>query len=235
MIKMVVSSFYNTLLDSEDAIPASTMLEIERIRKKNILFSICTNRTYEEVLEYNKDFPFIDYIISLNGSCIYDVLNNKALYKNKLTKANVKKISTIYDKYNITYYSDTGIYTKYKDVEELDVYKIEIELKDKDNDLEKITKLNINKSILEKDNKLYLEVTSNKSNMFNGVDKISIKTGIKLNEILVIASNESDIPLVSNIKNSYIMKNSNELLKKLNTKKTLSNDSKGVEKVLEIL
>ena len=40
MIKMVVSSFYNTLIDNEEAIPVSTMLEIERIRKKGIIFSV---------------------------------------------------------------------------------------------------------------------------------------------------------------------------------------------------
>ena len=59
MIKMVVSSFYNTLIDEEDAIPTSTMLEIDRIRKKGIIFTICTNRLYTELLEYNRDFPFI--------------------------------------------------------------------------------------------------------------------------------------------------------------------------------
>lgn len=232
MIKMVVSSFYNTLVDSEEAIPTSTMLEIERIRKKGIVFSVCTNRTYQEVLEYNKDFPFIDYIISLNGSYTYDVSKNKALYKNKLTKAIVKKIATMYENYKLIYYSEDNIYYNY--VEDIDIYKIEIEIKDR-KDVKEIAKLNINKSILEKDDKLYLEITSNKSTMFTGVDKISIKTGIKLNEVLVIVANESDLSLVSNIKNSYIMKNSSNLLKKTNTKKTLSNDSKGVEKVLNVL
>ena len=64
MIKMVVSGFYNTLLDEEEAIPTSTMLEIERIRQKGVAFTICTNRLYTEVLDYNKDFPFLDYIVS---------------------------------------------------------------------------------------------------------------------------------------------------------------------------
>ena len=80
MKKMVVISFYHALIDEESAISQSIMLEIERIRKKGILFCVCTNGTYQEVLEYNKDFPFIDYIISLNGSYIYDVLKEQ---KNK--------------------------------------------------------------------------------------------------------------------------------------------------------
>jgi hydroxymethylpyrimidine pyrophosphatase-like HAD family hydrolase len=42
MIKIVVSSFYNTLINYEEAIDASTMLEIDRIRNKGILFTILT-------------------------------------------------------------------------------------------------------------------------------------------------------------------------------------------------
>ena len=92
MIKMVVSSFYNTLINEEDAIPTSTMLEIERIRQKGIIFTMCTNRQYQEILDYNKDFPFVDYIISLNGSLVYDVAKDKIIYQKKLTKTIINKI-----------------------------------------------------------------------------------------------------------------------------------------------
>ncbi len=70
MIKMFISSFYNTLIDEEDAIPTTTMLAIDQLKQKNILITIITNRLQNEVLYYNKDYPFIDYIISLNGSII---------------------------------------------------------------------------------------------------------------------------------------------------------------------
>ena len=39
MLKMVSSSFYNTLIDNEEAIPKTTMLEKDRIIKKNILLN----------------------------------------------------------------------------------------------------------------------------------------------------------------------------------------------------
>ncbi|MBQ9018728.1 MAG: HAD hydrolase family protein [Bacilli bacterium] len=92
MIKMVVSSFYNTLINKEEAIDMSTMLEIDRIRNEKVLFTISTNGLYKEILDYNKDFPFVDYIISLNGSYIYDVLKDKCIYKQKIAKIDVKKI-----------------------------------------------------------------------------------------------------------------------------------------------
>ena len=88
MLKMIVSSFYNTIIDYEEAISASTVLEIDRIRKKGIVFSVCTNRQYQEILDYNHDFHFVDYIVSLNGSYVYDVNKSKCLFKKKISLTN---------------------------------------------------------------------------------------------------------------------------------------------------
>ena len=95
MIKMIVCSFYNTLINDEEAIPTTTMLEIERLKKKGIIFAICTNDLYQDVLDYNRDFPFMDYIISLNGSYVYDVERKRCLFKSKLSLPNLKKVKEI--------------------------------------------------------------------------------------------------------------------------------------------
>ncbi len=232
MIKMVVSSFYNTLLDEEEAIPTSTMLEIERIRKKGIPFCICTNRLYTEVLEYNKDFPFVDYIISLNGAFIYDVLKNQVLLKSKLSLPNIKRIQSIYDKYEMNYYTESDVYHSLDEVGDKDIYKIEV-LIDDDKEKDKISKYNLNASILEWDNKKYLEITSNRSSMFQGVDRVSIKLNINLNDLVVIGANESDVSLIGAIPRNFVMKNSCRELLKMDVKKTSSNTSKGVERVLK--
>ena len=232
MIKMVVSSFYNALIDKEEAIPTSTMLEIERIRKKGILFSVCTNRLYQEVLDYNKDFPFLDYIISLNGSYIYDVAKDKCLQQNKLTSSTTKKIAKIYEGYPIYFYTEQEVLKSLEEVGEKSIYKIEVELKDI-KDIKKIQKLNVESSIFQYQEKKYLEITSHKSSMFSGVDQVSLKTGTNLKEIVAICSNESDYSLVKNITRSYIVENSCEKLKKATKRITSSNDNKGVENILK--
>ena len=232
MVKMIVTSFYNTLIDKEGAIPTTTMLEIERIRKKGIIFSICTNRTYQELLEYNHDFPFVDYIISLNGSYIYEVNSEKCLFKSKISDINLKKINSTFEDYKKIYYTKDNMYYNFEDAKEQDIYKIEIELEN-DIDLKSIDKIKASKSIIEIDNKKYLELTSSKCNMFTGVDKISLKNNILLKEILVICSNDSDYQLVNNIPNNYVMKNGNSKLLKIAKKKTATNDKKGVEEILK--
>ena len=232
MIKMVVSSFYNTLIDSEDAIPTSTMLEIERLRNKKILFTVATNGLYEEVLDYNKDFNFVDYIVSLNGSYIYDVSKQKCIFKKKISPTMIKKILSIYSEDIITYYSDKTSYNEYDESKE--TYKVEIELTDNDEDkLSKIKKLKLNYSILYHNNKKYLEITNSNASIFNGIDQISLKNNFDLKDIITICGNDSDTAVVQNIKNSYVVENADKNLKSISKNITLSNNNKGVERVLQ--
>ncbi len=229
MIKLVVSSFYNTIIDSEEAIPTSTVLEIDRIRNKKGLFAICTNRFYQEILDYNHDFPFVDYIISLNGSYVYDVNKNKCLFKKKISLTNLNKVSELFAGYKINYYTETDVY---KEIPDKDIYKVEVEIKDR-SELDKLTKINLNYSIFELNNKMYLEFTNNKVSMFTGVDQIGLRNNIPLNEVLVIGGNESDIELVSNIHHNYVVANASKELMKFAKKKTTSRDEKGVERILK--
>ena len=231
MIKMIVSSFYNTLINDEEAIPSTTMLEIERIRKKGIIFVVTTNGLYQEVLDYNKDFPFIDYIVSLNGGVVYDVLKRKVIHKKKLTISSLKKILAL-DIDDISLYTEDSKISPKKELIDDNIYKIEIK-EPKQQLLDRIKKINVNYSTLIKNKNKYLEIVSQKVSMFYGIDQIALKNNIDLKEILVIAGNESDLSMINNIKNSFIVENCSEELKKAKAKKTYSNSQKGVENILK--
>ena len=228
MIKIVVSSFYNTLINYEEAIDTSTILEIDRIRNKGVLFVVSTNRDYKEILEYNRDFPFVDYIIALNGSYVYDVLNKKCIYKQKIAKLDVKKIYNSFKRSKIYYYTENNVYTNYNETLNKNVYKMEIE----DADNITIDDDNCSYTILLKDDKKYLEITSNKCNSYIALEKIKSNNNIKDNEVLVITGVDSDSILTSKTKKSYTVENASNNLKALAKNITSNNDSKGVEKVL---
>ena len=232
MIKLVISSFYNTLIDSEEAIARTTISEIDRIRKKGIYFSVSTNGLNQEVLDYNKDFSFVDYIISLNGSCVYDVNKNKYIFQKKLTTTSIQKIMKLFVDNNIIFYSKENSFDSYP--EDCDIYKMEIEI-DSVKEKEKLLKINVNSSILERDNKIYLEITASKASVFQAIDQISLKSNISLKDILVICGNNSEISLVNNIVNNYVVKNAPKELLDIAKKKTESNDNNGVERVLKTL
>lgn len=229
MKKIVVSSFYNGLINYEEAIPVSTMLEIERLRKKEIAFSVCTNRLYTEVLDYNRDFPFLDYIIALNGSYIYDVQKKKCLFKKKLTKKVLEKIDTHFSNAKIYYYTATAVLETINPQE--DIYKVEIELSSNKYDDDFLEKIPVNISIFNYNQKKYLEITSSLTENYLALTKIASMKGLE--PIAAIVANEADLSLVKNLKLCYVMDNAPSILKKYSKLRTTSNDSKGVELILK--
>jgi len=217
MIRMVISSFYNTLIDKEEAIPTSTMLEIDKLRNKGITFSICTNRSKEDVLYYNHDYPFIDYILSYNGNYIYDISKDKIIYSKPLTKSIIKEIEKIYKDYKITYYEEDN-----------KTYKLEIKVKKKDiNLIDKLNNLDISKSIFTYNKEYFIEITSH--SIIDGINKLKIPT----TEIVSIIGNNSEKELINIIEKTYIVSNSSKELKEKSNYKTKSNNSHGVEQVIK--
>lgn len=232
MVKIIVSSFYNTLINSEEAIPISTMLEIERVRKKGIVFSVCTNNLPADVLYYNRDFPFLDYLIALNGAYVYDVKKEKCIYQKKLSLVTVKKIQKIFSNYKLKLYTLTKCLDNIEGITE-DIYKITVEIPKKKVDIKELEALNITYSFLKLNNKIYLELTSNLTNNLKALEKILTRNKISLTETLVIAGNEADLPLIKNIPNNYLVSNSPKELKEFASGRTKSNNLKGVEQVLK--
>ena len=221
MIRMLISSFYNTLIDKEEAIPMSTMLEIDKLRNKGILFSVCTNRDKDSVLYYNHDYPFIDYVIAYNGNYIYDVNKDKYLYKKPLNKSVVQEIEKLFKGNELNYYKEDN-----------KVYKIEIKVKKNEFKLiDKLKNIDIKSSIFKYNKEYFIEITS--SNITNAVKYLSTKLKLSPTDIASVIGNLSEKELIDNIENTYVVSNSPKEVKKLTSKKTKSNNSKGVENIIK--
>lgn len=205
MVRMVLSSFYNTLINEEESINQSTMIEIDGIRNNHILFGIITNRGIEDILYYNHDFPFIDYIFALNGSLIYDVEKNQIVHKINLDKTIVKEISNLYKNHKIIYYTEEK---EYSFIPEEDVYKIEIEM-DKRKENPFLKKYPVKASIFEWDNKTYLEITKEDIQVL--LKEFIDKNNIKQEEIISIIGNESEKSIKKVIENTYELQKPNEI------------------------
>lgn len=218
MIKMIVSSFYNTIIDEEDAIPTSTMLAIDEQKQKQTTLTILTNRLQEEVLYYNQDYPFIDYIISLNGSIIYDVKKNKVTELRSFTKIELKQISQTFKDKEIWYYTKNEVLNI---IPQEAVYKIEIQgIKEWKNN-------QFYTSVLKRNKKTYLEI--GKNTIYDALKKLKIKE----DEILGIIGNDSEACLLNKIPKIYVVRNASEYLKKQTNNLTKSNKCKGVEAVIK--
>ena len=218
MIKMLVSSFYNTIIDEEDAIPTSTMLMIDQMRQQKVLLTIMTNRLQEEVLYYNHDYPFIDFIISLNGSIIYDVNHNKTIELRSFTKKELEEIKEEFKNKEINYYTKEDVF---KDIPQESVYKIEIK------GVKQWKKGKYNTSLLKRGKETFLEICKNTP--YDAIQKLKIKE----DEIVSIIGNESEESILKHIKDTYVVRNASKKLKENTSLLTKSNKSKGVEAIIK--
>ena len=256
MYKMVVSSFFNTLIDSEEAISYSTMKEIDKLRREyGVIFTIMTDSPLNLVIDYNRDFPFIDYIIAFNGGYVYDVLNRKVISKKSMGVLTIKKIYRLFSELNICFYTlEYGAYwgsylekhysfkindfSSFLDSHRLDVYKIAI-ICDNKLQVRRVLKsiddyeVNVDTKIVEKDGKIFVELYSKMNDKLNGIMKIAKLNKIEMDDILAIVCSDSDINVAKSVGKSVVVSNGSNKVKKYCKEETLSNDDKGVEAVLK--
>ena len=254
-MKMVVSSFNKTLINSEEAISYSTMVEIDRIRNNGDKFSIMTRESLRKVIDYNKDFPFIDYVISFNGAVVYDVVNKDFLYKKNISNSCVKKIYKLFKNYDLGFYNLDycgyfGTYCdKYNGKLEDDfnnyllnnkdnVFKIEIICKNKKDVTSVLDTINnqeitVNTVVNEKDNLFFIEIYNKVVNKLSGLKKISSLLNIKMKDIIGIGCSNSDICVLEKVGSSFAMGNASRDVKDVSLEVVGTNEEKGVQEVLK--
>lgn len=256
MYKLVVSSFDKTLIDDDFAIPISTVLTIDSIRRRGCKFVVATNRGVSFIKEYIKDVNFIDYIASLNGSYIYDVMREKVIYDKRITLEIIRKIikkykDTVCNIYLCTDHSkcilkdkiinkDDIIIRDFEDfIKNNKVYKIEIHTPN-NKTCKKIEKeikemdIPICMNVGEYEDKDYLvEITANNINKCSAIEKICNIEKISLSDVLFIGSSYNDLSLIKKVGQSVSTANSISEVKKKTSIHTSSNNEKGVEKIIK--
>lgn len=251
MYKMVVSDFFGTLINSEEAISLSTMIELDRIRKEGVLFTITTSKSARLVVDYNKDFPFIDYIVTFNGGYVYDLNNNQVIYDKGLGVTVLRKLYKMFsDKdlcfYTLNYCNYTGKY-KDKDYSEMlidvlpfieenknGIYKLKIcccGLREAHEVKSKIEECGLKVvCYIKQDYGVYVvEVTNASNSKLLGIKKILRNNKISLDEVMAICSSSSSVELVSEVGLGISVRNAESGVKKCAKEETLSNEEKGVE------
>ena len=124
-MKKVAICKFEDLIGKEDAISVNTMLSIEKIKNKKYLLLVHSNKNLEELLYYNRDFPFIDYIVSEKGYYFYDVKKGKKVINNKFSKQIINKICKMFKNRTIKFIGENGI-IKENRIRDEDIYEINI-------------------------------------------------------------------------------------------------------------
>ena len=213
-MRVIVSGFYNTLIDKEGAIPTSTMFEFDRLKPKGVKLILLYQRMLEDVLYYNASFPFIQYIIAYNGSILYDVEEEKILYRKELDDGVVAEIEKRIDPTRMIYYTEKG---GVRERPNESIYKIEIESFQKKDQL-LLSDLNVFLSSFDVNGKSYLEISP--TTFYQTF--LSFFSTISVDKITAIIGNMSEADFIYHYPNTYVVANASKELKKLTKKRTKS-------------
>ena len=261
LFKLVVSDFDGTLIDSDDGIPVTTVAAIDEYRRSSGIFAVATGRVLKSVLEYTKDYFFIDYIVSLNGAYIYDVNKEKVIAKQKLTLKAIRTLNKKYANKNLICYCTPEAWNLYAgplkekdrlydfqkiitnpmsfiDKNKNNIFKMEIHFSTKEEAVKackEIKKMDLGvEGVVQIHTKknYVVEITSVKVSKFLGVKKVQELLDIKNKDIAVIGDSYNDLGLMKSSYYKVAVQNACDEIKSKADYLTSSNDNRGVERFL---
>ncbi len=202
MYKLLVSDFDGTLVGEELAISFPVVLAIDKIRReKKVLFTIATSRCLGDILYYNRDFSFLDYVVASNGAVVYDVNKEKILFKKSVLVSNVKRIYNTFKDYDI-YACRKDRKFRLVNLEDIkDIYKLEIVCKsdtDREEVISRLDKLNLKITYTKNyiNSTYYVDIVHEEINKFTGVEVICNKKKIDTRDVISVGDSDNDIELV---------------------------------------
>ena len=250
MKKMLVSSFNNTLISKDESISLPTMLSIDKIRNKNILFVVATSSLLRTIIDYNESYIFSDYIISYNGAYIYDMTKDKTIFKKNIPSTILKKLTklkqndmaflTLNDTYYIGESYNYDFPIEITDINDFisfhkkDVYEVIIHYKKKDLDeiIKYIKQFNINYFFRKQGRDTYIEIVYKDIDKYNSTKMICEKENINIKDVISIGNGTNDYELVKHTDGNCI-KNGEKEIKKIANYVTHNEYSEGVKEVIE--
>lgn len=90
MYKLISLDMDNTTLNTEHKISKRTKKVLQEAHNKGIKVIMNTGRTYQEAEAYIDELDFVDYIVTSNGSVVFDKIENEFHQVNSLEKKYVE-------------------------------------------------------------------------------------------------------------------------------------------------
>lgn len=167
---LYVSDLDGTLLNDKAQISNITKNILNKAINNNVNFSIATARTPATIVDILKDINITLPVISMNGSAIYDIKNNKYISYITLQESIVKDLLLLFNKYDLTPFiytiKDNKLFSYYKRLS--NSYQIDFFNNRKKSKL----KTFINDDIEDCSNVLYFTLIDNKRKVEQLYDKI---------------------------------------------------------------
>lgn len=101
--KLIAMDMDGTLLNSDKKITRRTAQTLKTAAERGIHIVLATGRTVSGVNEYLETLPFIRYLITVNGGCIWDAARGASLHDAVIPAARAREIFAFLEKYDTMY------------------------------------------------------------------------------------------------------------------------------------
>ena len=253
---IIFSDVDGTMVDGNQALMVSTAQNIKEAKAKGIMLAICTGNSHFENMQALALKINADFLITSDGARVFDVKENKVIYKSLINKqiannflTKVYKlagaaflswvtekefsINVINDKYydfaisiNKQYHLKSGNFS-FTDAVNDDIYRMSVSGRKEFIDKVKEIALNQGFDIL-RIHDLFLTISLKKSSKGNAAENLIKIKNIDIANVMTIGDGKNDISMLSIVKNSYAMANASSSVKKAANRHTSSVEQNGL-------
>lgn len=251
MKKLVALDLDGTLLDRKEKCNKKTINYLKKLKNSGNLIVIATGRMLSSSLYPFDNMDFANYVICDSGSGIYDLSEEKFIYKDPISKKLINELILSYGKFfsfielcstNDSYIIEEDGETNILEVinNNVDIMHIVIELKKDVDEKSIMSNLTDNMKGLEfqlmknsfSGNK-WFDVLSKGNSKYNSILKIANDEKISNDNIICFGDGLNDIEMIKKCGVGVAMGNAFDDVKKVSNFITKSNDEDGVLVFLE--
>ena len=256
-VKIVFIDLDGTLTDIDGKVDMDTIKSIEKLKSIGVQVILTTGRSLPYTINYANKNDSGNYLITSNGSEIYNVSSKKVLYKNVISKENLVFIDDLISKYNLLFTANSASYRYTNNEEKQNMYKKAFNLSSIDDEINQVViqsydietmkffrrdlsgngnlKIsNKTKNIVE-GNLLFYDVTNYDSSKGNAIKWLCNHLNISLDKTMAIGDSTNDLDMFEVCRYKVAMGNADQELKDKADMITLSNEQNGVKAVLDRL
>ena len=238
MIKMIVVDLDGTILNNDSKVTNSTKEYLKKLKDNGYIITIATGRILSSALEATDGASFASYIITDNGSCVYNVQTSSFLFENYIDEETIKSCFNLYnDEYRyinfcskdkIYKYSENSTYNEITDKEKEyiinneNISQISINIKNI-NLIQQIYSDIVNKLknvevVIMRDSfsdKKWFDVMPINCSKYNTINKLASYLGIKNEEIIAFGDGLNDVDMLKKCGYGVALQNALEEVKEV--------------------
>ena len=255
-VKIVFTDLDSTLTKEKGKIDIKNKVIFEKLKNIGIPVVINTGRPLPYIIPICKQFETSNYVISSNGAEIYNISAKKVIFRDIISKDNLKKIDEFVSKYDLFFMANSidKRYTNKEDavgflktdtlfeidddisqviLESYDVEKMKLLRKSIDDETD--LKIANKTKHITKNKLLYYDVVNNAVSKGNALKKLCDYLGIDTDRAMAIGDSDNDIEMLQASGYKVAVANATDKLKSVADIVTLSNKQNGVETILNEL